>query len=56
MWWAGFKEEPKSDNVPSGARSMLCDPRERGRLVRVNMVKGREVWRPLAPSVLGVLG
>jgi carbamoyltransferase len=35
-----------------GARSMLCDPRERHRLVRVNVVKGREVWRPLAPSVL----
>jgi predicted NodU family carbamoyl transferase len=35
-----------------GARSMLCDPRDRRRLVRVNTVKGREVWRPLAPSVL----
>lgn len=35
-----------------GARSMLCDPRDRRRLVRVNKVKGREVWRPLAPSVL----
>lgn len=35
-----------------GARSMLCDPRDRRCLVRVNVVKGREVWRPLAPSVL----
>jgi carbamoyltransferase len=35
-----------------GARSMLCDPRERRHLVRVNLVKGREVWRPLAPSVM----
>ena len=26
--------------------------RERRNLVRVNRVKGREVWRPLAPSVL----
>lgn len=35
-----------------GARSMLGDPRDRRNLVRVNKVKGREVWRPLAPSVL----
>lgn len=35
-----------------GARSMLCDPRDRANLARVNEVKGREVWRPLAPSVL----
>jgi carbamoyltransferase len=35
-----------------GARSMLCDPRRRQHLVRVNTVKGREIWRPLAPSVL----
>lgn len=35
-----------------GARSMLCDPRDRRHLRRVNEVKGREIWRPLAPSVL----
>jgi carbamoyltransferase len=35
-----------------GARSILCDPRQRRRLVKVNLVKGREVWRPLAPSIL----
>lgn len=35
-----------------GARSMLCDPRDRKNLTRVNEVKGREIWRPLAPSVL----
>lgn len=35
-----------------GARSILCDPRERKNLVRVNTIKGREVWRPLAPSIL----
>lgn len=35
-----------------GARSMLGDPRDRKNLVRMNKVKGREVWRPLAPSVL----
>jgi carbamoyltransferase len=30
----------------------LCDPRYRRNLVRLNTVKGRETWRPLAPSVL----
>ncbi|MEU4768123.1 carbamoyltransferase C-terminal domain-containing protein [Actinosynnema sp. NPDC023794] len=35
-----------------GARSLLGDPRRRDHLVRINQLKGREVWRPLAPSVL----
>lgn len=35
-----------------GARSVLCDPRRREALVRTNLVKGRETWRPLAPAVL----
>jgi carbamoyltransferase len=35
-----------------GARSLLGDPRSRGTLVRMNRTKGREMWRPLAPSVL----
>lgn len=35
-----------------GARSMLADPRGRQTVARLNQVKGREVWRPLAPSVL----
>ncbi len=35
-----------------GARSLLADPQYRKNLVRVNAIKGREVWRPLAPSVL----
>ncbi|MEV5778937.1 carbamoyltransferase C-terminal domain-containing protein [Streptomyces antimycoticus] len=35
-----------------GARSLLGDPRKREHLVRINTLKGREVWRPLAPSVL----
>jgi carbamoyltransferase len=34
-----------------GARSFLADPRRRVSLVRLNKLKGREVWRPLAPSV-----
>ena len=35
-----------------GARSLLGDPRSRHTLVRMNTIKGREMWRPLAPSVL----
>ncbi len=35
-----------------GARSILADPRSRRAVVRVNDLKSREVWRPLAPSVL----
>ncbi len=35
-----------------GARSLLADPRDRRSLVRLNQIKGREMWRPIAPSVL----
>jgi carbamoyltransferase len=35
-----------------GARSILCDPRRRHALLRANLVKRREPWRPLAPAVL----
>ena len=35
-----------------GARSLLGDPRSRATLVRLNKMKSREMWRPLAPSVL----
>jgi carbamoyltransferase len=35
-----------------GARSLLGDPRSRRTLVRLNRIKERELWRPLAPSVL----
>lgn len=35
-----------------GARSLLGDPRVRSTLVRLNDIKRREMWRPLAPSVL----
>ena len=34
-----------------GGRSLLCDPRNRSALVRINELKGREMWRPVAPSV-----
>lgn len=35
-----------------GGRSILADPRRRDSLVRLNTIKRREMWRPLAPSVL----
>jgi predicted NodU family carbamoyl transferase len=35
-----------------GARSIIADPRDRGNLARLNLMKGREMWRPVAPSVL----
>lgn len=35
-----------------GARSILADPRDAAVRDRVNKVKDRELWRPLAPSVL----
>jgi carbamoyltransferase len=34
-----------------GARSLLGNPSIRETLVRLNRIKGREMWRPLAPSV-----
>jgi predicted NodU family carbamoyl transferase len=35
-----------------GARSILADPRDRRNHERLNLIKGREMWRPVAPSVL----
>lgn len=35
-----------------GNRSILADPRTRFSLVRLNKIKRREMWRPIAPSVL----
>jgi len=35
-----------------GNRSIVANPRHRQNHVRVNDLKGRELWRPLAPSVL----
>ena len=34
-----------------GARSILGNPGHRRTLVRMNKLKGREMWRPIAPSV-----
>lgn len=35
-----------------GHRSIVADPRSDRSWARVNTIKGRELWRPLAPSVL----
>ena len=35
-----------------GNRSILADPRKKEMLHKLNTLKGREVWRPLAPAVL----
>jgi carbamoyltransferase len=35
-----------------GRRSLLCDPRRREDLERMNDIKGREQFRPIAPMVL----
>lgn len=48
-WWQGRGEVGQR---ALGGRSILCDPRKREMLVHANIVKGREVWRPLAPAVL----
>jgi carbamoyltransferase len=48
-WWQGRAEVGQR---ALGARSVLCDPRRRRNLIRANVVKGRETWRPLAPAVL----
>jgi len=35
-----------------GNRSILADPRDKEMWKRLNAIKGREFWRPLAPSLL----
>lgn len=44
----GFEAGPRS----LGCRSILADPRTRRSLIRLNLIKQREMWRPIAPSVL----
>jgi carbamoyltransferase len=47
-WWQGRAEVGQR---ALGARSILCDPRDRRAIVRLNRLKGRELWRPAAPAV-----
>lgn len=35
-----------------GNRSILADPRDRRSLIKLNNIKEREMWRPIAPSVI----
>ena len=44
----GFEAGPRA----LGYRSILADPRTRRSLIRLNEIKEREMWRPIAPSVL----
>lgn len=44
----GYEAGPRA----LGFRSILADPRTRRSLIRLNQVKEREMWRPIAPSVL----
>ena len=44
----GFEAGPRA----LGYRSILADPRTRRSLIRLNQIKEREMWRPIAPSVL----
>nr|VFK68045.1 MAG: carbamoyltransferase [Candidatus Kentron sp. UNK]VFK73326.1 MAG: carbamoyltransferase [Candidatus Kentron sp. UNK] len=49
LWFQGQDEfGPRA----LGRRSFLGNPTDRETLVRLNTIKGREMWRPLAPSVL----
>ncbi|MCP2243371.1 carbamoyltransferase family protein [Lentzea aerocolonigenes] len=47
-WWQGRAEIGQR---ALGARSILCDPRKREATARVNGLKKREHWRPLAPAL-----
>jgi len=44
----GFEAGPRA----LGNRSILADPRTRQSLIKLNHIKEREMWRPIAPSVL----
>ena len=48
-WMQGsFEAGPRA----LGYRSILADPRTRKSLIKLNNIKQREMWRPIAPSVL----
>jgi len=48
-WWQGRSEfGPRA----LGNRSIVADPTKKESWRAVNAIKGRELWRPLAPSVL----
>ncbi|MCQ2589036.1 MAG: hypothetical protein MJ179_01300 [Treponema sp.] len=48
-WMQGdFEAGPRA----LGNRSILADPRSRKSLIKLNNIKQREMWRPIAPSIL----
>ena len=44
----GFEAGPRA----LGHRSIIADPRNRKSLIKLNKIKEREMWRPIAPSIL----
>ena len=44
----GFEAGPRA----LGHRSIIADPRSRESLIKLNKIKEREMWRPIAPSIL----
>lgn len=49
---AWFRGQDEFGPRALGRRSFLANPSQRETLGRLNKIKGREMWRPLAPSVL----
>ncbi|WP_051650152.1 carbamoyltransferase C-terminal domain-containing protein [Selenomonas sp. AB3002] len=48
-WMQGaFEAGPRA----LGYRSILADPRNRRSLIKLNTIKQREMWRPIAPSIM----
>ena len=49
---AWFRGQDEFGPRALGRRSFLANPSRRETLGRLNKIKGREMWRPLAPSIL----
>lgn len=49
---ANFQDRIEIGPRALGNRSLLASPKTYDMLVRMNKLKGREIWRPLAPAVL----
>jgi carbamoyltransferase len=49
---AWFKGKDELGPRALGRRSFVANPTKRENLGRLNNIKGREMWRPLAPSIL----
>lgn len=49
---AWFRGKDEMGPRALGRRSFMANPRHRDTMGRLNKIKGREMWRPLAPSIL----